>query len=365
MYKNKDKKNSTGFGSTSLSSSNVSLFPKFILSPSKLFRKIKSNGSITNTNLSRDESCNFSNFLLKVRPKTTPFFPLPDLDRSRDNLDQTEILRERLFDFFSEFAPNKLYQGFEDIVEVGLTKGEKSLDELLERKFGCSLTKFEKERQIDQFNFIEESLKQKKVIEECAHGEKHLRKLLYRFFAIVDPEKLQFGFEPLLEYIKNNGVSALNETFTKKYFCNFTNFELFPRIKNYEDKEYFQEIKNILFSVQKRRLKKEFLPEKTLFYLKKHDTERILDGGIQEVFSWAQKYGYKALNKELKKNYGETLYDFEREKISLEIDLMEYYYQNDIAVINTEKFRKVLDWGLKYGRNKLSNELLKRYEVGL
>lgn len=117
-----------------------------------------------------------------------------------------------------------------EIVDYGLRKGEKVLNESLYKKYGTDLEEVEaKEREMFQSIRLQISTKQQQRAKESKKGVRQneakvadeLMHDLELFFYKYDPERLQrglkTGFKELLQYIERRGIDALNKKLEKKY----------------------------------------------------------------------------------------------------------------------------------------------------
>eukprot|EP00924_Labyrinthula_sp_SR-Ha-C_P012005 snap_masked-scaffold_26-processed-gene-1.25-mRNA-1 protein AED:1.00 eAED:1.00 QI:0/-1/0/0/-1/1/1/0/396 len=291
---------------------------------------------------------------------------------TQTELSESELLREKLFDYLKKFDRERLFRGFEDLVNLGQTKGEEFLDSYLEEQFGCRLSTFIVSGEEVQFDFKNASKQQKKAIRAEADPDvKKLRTQLYEFFVVVDPKKLEHNFQPLINYYLSYGRDGLNASLRQTFRHDITDFEKFKGdpLGAEADEVYLKEVERVVKKKTSTKRKKYTLPKGTRkllkMYYRKHDPERVADGSVEVVYEWAKRNGIKRLNRNLKHEYAQSLRNFEAEKENLEKELVQFYTKQDQSILGTKIFYDVLIWGLRHGRTNLTAELAKKYGYGL
>lgn len=109
----------------------------------------------------------------------------------------------------------------------------------------------------------------------------------------------------------------------------------------------------------------EEIKEKLRSYYAKYDPMVLGNNGIEKIFEWVERNGRKALDKQLKSKYKESLTEFIETENSLKEELTGFYERVDPTKATEKQVSTVLAWAVLNGRDALNFNLRRKYNADL
>ena len=197
-----------------------------------------------------------------------------------------------------------------------------------------------------------------------------LEKQLTQFFLYVDPDRLDRGFNELINFSKRRGVHALNRKLFRKYGLSLQDDVTSEHVRKatYSTEETSSSRKHDEGEPNLSSLHRIDLPEwvKNMLenFYTKYEPSKVKQGDTKAIYQWAQRNGLKLLDNRLKDKYNESLSEFKRARDSMRDELIGFYTKADKTKL-VSGLESILSWGVKNGRRALNEKLREKYGYDL
>lgn len=202
-----------------------------------------------------------------------------------------------------------------------------------------------------------------------------MEKKLTEFFLYVDPDRLDRGFNELINFSRRRGIHALNRKLYRKYGLSleddFTSERVRKATQSTEETQNSRrpprkdegDAEPNLSSLHRIELPAWVKDMLTSFYTK-YEPAKVRQGDTKAIFQWAQRNGLKLLDSRLKEKYNESLSEFKKARESLRDELIGFYTKADKTKL-VSGLESILSWGMKNGRAALNEKLREKYGYDL
>lgn len=251
--------------------------------------------------------------------------------------------QDTLRQFLEKYEPYRFDNAFKLMSEFMKKNGVDELNRKLRKKYDVDLVTFQK-------------------IDVDLDGQMSNDEFQIRLMQFVNKHEASKNIEKALkamtDYRNRHGVAALNTKLYIKYGETLNDVVLEPDAPDgiTQPGLSMREIHSTVRPELRKKLES---------YYAKYDPMVLGSNGVQKIFNWAERNGEKALDRQLKKKYKESLSEFIETEHKLKEDLEKFYKVVDRKKVGTAQFDSVLAWAMHNGRDALNFNLRKKYDADL